>query len=220
MKDTIAVLVCENTSTLTQIFGKRFMYHNILVDEKITRTFPTVVIESLCRRCLQCEPTCHALKYNHTKRVMSTNEIGCKGCGMCITICQMQALQHRTTFFPIPTSLDITCNFCAWRCDTIKNLETFHTPIPRIRFLCSGRVEPVWILDAFESGCDGVIVIGCYFESFNFSRNEPIVKKRIQISRQLMNLLGFEKYRLQTYLLSVYDETLKNIIENFADRLK
>ncbi|MFQ6042571.1 MAG: hydrogenase iron-sulfur subunit [Candidatus Poribacteria bacterium] len=71
-----------------------------------------------------------------------------------------------------------------------------------IEMPCSGKTEVIYLLKAFESGADGVYVVGCPEGECHFLEGNLRAKKRVQYTQQLLNEIGIEKERIQMYNLS------------------
>ena len=64
-----------------------------------------------------------------------------------------------------PNIVVFACNWCSYAgADTAGVSRIQHQPHFRmIRVMCSGRIQPGFVLRAFEKGADGVLVSGCHF---------------------------------------------------------
>jgi hypothetical protein len=63
-----------------------------------------------------------------------------------------------------PTIIGFTCNWCSYRAaDTAGTARMKYAPNVRlIRLMCSGRLDPTFVLKAFADGADGVMITGCH----------------------------------------------------------
>ncbi|MDH5634948.1 MAG: hydrogenase iron-sulfur subunit, partial [Candidatus Bathyarchaeota archaeon] len=63
-----------------------------------------------------------------------------------------------------PKIVGFLCNWCGYAGADLAGTSrlSYPTNIRIIRVMCSGRVEPAFILNAFENGADGVLVAGCH----------------------------------------------------------
>jgi F420-non-reducing hydrogenase iron-sulfur subunit len=61
-----------------------------------------------------------------------------------------------------PKIVTFACNWCAYAAADLAGVSRFQYPpnMRTIRVMCSGRINPNFILKAFESGADGVLVSG------------------------------------------------------------
>ena len=61
-----------------------------------------------------------------------------------------------------PTIVAFLCNWCAYAGADLAGVSRLQYPssIRTVRVMCSGRVDPLFIVKAFTQGCDGVLVSG------------------------------------------------------------
>jgi F420-non-reducing hydrogenase iron-sulfur subunit len=71
-----------------------------------------------------------------------------------------------------------------------------------LRFPCTGKIEPNYILTAFERGVDGVMVAGCLEGGCHFLEGNLRARRRIERVRQLLDEIGIEPERLEMFNLS------------------
>ncbi len=71
-----------------------------------------------------------------------------------------------------------------------------------VRVPCTGKVDLLHILKAFEQGMDGVYVAGCLEGECHFLRGNLRAKKRVEHVKRIMAALGINPERLQMYNLS------------------
>lgn len=81
------------------------------------------------------------------------------------------------------------------RADCPTNLRIVEVP-------CTGRVDTLHILEAFEQGADGVFVIGCLEGECHFLEGNLRARKRVNYVRGILKSLGIEEERLGMYNLS------------------
>ena len=58
-----------------------------------------------------------------------------------------------------PKIVAFLCNWCAYRSADLAGISRFQYP-PNIRIMCTGSIDPVYILKALLDGADGVLVGG------------------------------------------------------------
>lgn len=81
------------------------------------------------------------------------------------------------------------------RADCPTNLRIVEVP-------CTGRVDILHILEAFERGADGVFVIGCLEGECHYLEGNLRAKKRVTYVKDILKSLGIEEERLDMYNLS------------------
>jgi F420-non-reducing hydrogenase iron-sulfur subunit len=71
-----------------------------------------------------------------------------------------------------------------------------------IRVPCTGKVDVIHILHAFEKGADGVYVVGCMEGDCRFTRGNLRARKRVESARDILDKVGVGGDRVQMYNLS------------------
>ena len=71
-----------------------------------------------------------------------------------------------------------------------------------IRVPCTGKVDLIHILRAFEKGADGVYVVGCLEGDCRFNNGNLRARKRVEQAQQILNAIGIGGERTQMYNLS------------------
>jgi coenzyme F420-reducing hydrogenase delta subunit len=65
-----------------------------------------------------------------------------------------------------------------------------------IRLNCSSRVDPLFVMKAFERGADGVIISGCHPGDCHYSTGNYYARRRFAIFRELLDFMGVDERRL------------------------
>jgi len=100
-----------------------------------------------------------------------------------------------------PTIVGFLCNWCAYQgADLAGTSRMAYTPNVRIvRVMCTGRIDPTFVLKAFQSGADGVIVAGCHPGDCHYSEGNYNTMRRVALLRKLLSQMGIdqERFRLE-----------------------
>ncbi len=102
----------------------------------------------------------------------------------------------------ISAGLNITIFFCRQLdINQDKNRRAIEKELgPRVRFFplpCSGRIEPLHLLRAFESGADMVYLIACPEGACRYREGNLRAKKRVQYAQKLIEEIGLEGARIE-----------------------
>jgi coenzyme F420-reducing hydrogenase delta subunit len=65
-----------------------------------------------------------------------------------------------------------------------------------VRFPCTGRMDPLFVLRAFEQGADGVLISGCHPGDCHYVQGNLVARRRFLVLRTLMSFLGLDERRL------------------------
>jgi F420-non-reducing hydrogenase iron-sulfur subunit len=100
-----------------------------------------------------------------------------------------------------PKIVGFLCNWCAYQgADLAGTSRMAYAPNIRIvRVMCTGRIDPTFVLKAFQSGADGVIVAGCHPGDCHYSEGNYKTMRRVAVLRRLLSQMGIdeERFRLE-----------------------
>jgi F420-non-reducing hydrogenase iron-sulfur subunit len=130
-----------------------------------------------------------------------------------------------------PHIVAFCCNWCSYAGADLAGVSRFqYPPTARIiRIMCSGRLEPQFILRAFEMGADGVLVTGCHPGECHYISGNERAKVKVTLTQELIDVLGIDRRRLRLEWISAsegvkfaktMDEFTKQLIELGPSPLK
>lgn len=98
-----------------------------------------------------------------------------------------------------PRIVAFLCNWCSYAgADLAGTTRTKHRADVRVvRVPCSGRIDPSFVLKAFERGADAVIVGGCHPGDCHYVSGNLHARRRFLVLRELLDFMGMEKERFQ-----------------------
>jgi len=79
---------------------------------------------------------------------------------------------------------------------------SYPTNVKIVKVPCTGRVDVLTVLKAFEAGVDGVYLAGCLEGECHFLKGNLRAKKRVKYLKQLLEEVGIEAGRVEMYNLS------------------
>ncbi len=99
-----------------------------------------------------------------------------------------------------PKIIAFTCTWCGYPSANLAGVNKIDYPpnVRIVRVMCSGSVEPSIIMDAFEHGADGVIIIGCLIDNCHYVSGNKRAQERVDAFKDLMDILGLDSRRLRT----------------------
>ena len=98
-----------------------------------------------------------------------------------------------------PKIIGFLCNWCAFAGADLAGTTrtTYPSNIRIIRVPCSGRVDPLLVLTAFQQGADAVLIAGCHPGDCHYVQGNYYARRRFALLRQFLDYLGIEKERLR-----------------------
>jgi len=98
-----------------------------------------------------------------------------------------------------PTIVAFCCNWCSYAGADLAGSSRLNYPAEAkvIRIPCSCRVNPMFILRAFEKGADGVIICGCHPGDCHYSTGNYYTRRRMALLFSLLEYMGIERERIR-----------------------
>jgi F420-non-reducing hydrogenase iron-sulfur subunit len=108
-----------------------------------------------------------------------------------------------------PRIVVFACNWCSYAGADLAGVSRLqYPPTTRvIRVMCSGRVTPGFILEAFRVGADGVLVTGCHPGDCHYISGNENAVVTVKKTTRLLELLGVEVDRLRLEWISAAEGT-------------
>jgi F420-non-reducing hydrogenase iron-sulfur subunit len=122
-----------------------------------------------------------------------------------------------------PRIVVFACNWCSYAgADTAGVSRIQHQPHFRmIRVMCSGRIQPGFVLRAFEKGADGVLVSGCHFGDCHYIFGNERAVEQFEKTMNMVKLLGIEEGRLRLEWISAAEGArFAEVINEFTDQVR
>ena len=115
------------------------------------------------------------------------------------------------------------CNWCSYAGADMAGISRiqYRPNIRAIRVMCSGRVSPSFIFEAFHSGFDGVLVLGCHLGDCHYLAGNYQAEKVINRTRKLLEIAGISPERLYLDWVSAAEGTrFAQIVNSFIERIR
>jgi len=117
----------------------------------------------------------------------------------------------------------IVCFMCNWVfCDEATN-QTQRVPsnVNVVRVMCLGRVDPVTVLETFEKGVDGVLLVGCTPPDCHFAEGNLYAEYAVKVLKKLLALTSLEPERLELFWHSPAEEVeFIHLINDFTAQIQ
>lgn len=120
----------------------------------------------------------------------------------------------------------IVCFFCAWctylAADLAGTSRMKYAPNARIvRVMCSGRVDPQFVLKAFADGADGVLIGGCHPGDCHYQEGNYKALRRFRLLQQVVSAMGIEPERCRLEWISASEaDQLRRVMDEMTSQLR
>ena len=106
-----------------------------------------------------------------------------------------------------PTIVAFVCNWCTYTAADLAGVSRMkHAPNARvIRVMCSGRVDPQFVMEALLQGADGVLVSGCHPGDCHYINGNFKARRRVKLLKEILPRFGFEPERLRLTWIGASD---------------
>jgi len=115
------------------------------------------------------------------------------------------------------------CNWCSYAGADSAGTSRLRQPenLRIIRVPCSGRVNPLFIVKAFNLGADGVLVSGCHPNDCHYSEGNFYARRRLEFLKEFLPFMGIDKRRFAYQWVSASEgKKWQNVVTNFVKRIE
>ena len=122
-----------------------------------------------------------------------------------------------------PKIVAFLCNWCSYRGADLAGTSRMKCAanVRAIRVMCSGRVEPAFILRAFELGADGVLVLGCHPGDCHYAEGNYKALRRMMLLKRTLKQLGIEEERFQLDWVSASEgDRFSHIVNEMTEKIR
>lgn len=103
-----------------------------------------------------------------------------------------------------PQLIAFCCNYCAYAAADLAGASRIQYP-PNVRIVllpCTGKLDVLYVLKAFENGADGIMVAGCLEGTCHYLEGNTNAKRRVEYLKQLLDQIGVGGERIEMFHMS------------------
>lgn len=122
-----------------------------------------------------------------------------------------------------PRIVGFLCRWCSYTGADLAGTSRIQYPpnMAAIRVMCSGRVDPTFVVKAFKQGADGVLVAGCHPGDCHYLEGNYKAMRRKPMLLNLLDQFGIERTRLRQEWISASEgERFAEVVREFTEQLK
>jgi F420-non-reducing hydrogenase iron-sulfur subunit len=122
-----------------------------------------------------------------------------------------------------PKILGFLCNWCSYTGADLAGVSRIKSApnVRVVRTMCSGRVDPAFILKAFQLGADGVVVMGCHLGDCHYQEGNYKTIRRIPFLKRLIAQFGIDPRRLRLEWVSASEgDRFAHVVNEFTEEIR
>ncbi|MDX1413631.1 MAG: hydrogenase iron-sulfur subunit [Candidatus Promineifilaceae bacterium] len=122
-----------------------------------------------------------------------------------------------------PVIIGFTCNWCSYRAADMAGTARIKYPpnVLLIRLMCSGRLDPTFVIKALSGGADGVLITGCHPGECHYLEQNYKALRRYRLLLRTVSQMGIEPDRIKLVWASAAEGVqLAREIANFVEEIR
>ncbi len=130
--------------------------------------------------------------------------------------------QHGPANFE-PKIIGFLCNWCSYAgADKAGTAQLTYPPnVHVVRVMCSGRVDPQFVLQAYHKGADGVLILACHPGDCHYKEGNYRTAQRNRLLKKLLGQFGIEEERCRLdYVSAGEGERFAKLVTEMVDSLR
>lgn len=119
-----------------------------------------------------------------------------------------------------PIIVAFVCNWCTYTAADLAGTSRASYPanIRLIRVMCTGMVDPKYVIKALLEGADGVLISGCHPGDCHYINGNYKARRRVKLMKTILKQFGYQEERLRLTWIGASDglqfaETIKEMVE-------
>jgi F420-non-reducing hydrogenase iron-sulfur subunit len=122
-----------------------------------------------------------------------------------------------------PRIVAFFCNWCTYTAADLAGISrmTYAPNVRALRLMCSGRVDPQFVLAAFRAGADGVLIGGCHPGDCHYQQGNFNALRRFELLRQVLREMGIEEGRLRLEWISASEgDKVRRVCDEMTEQVR
>lgn len=123
----------------------------------------------------------------------------------------------------MPKIIGFLCNWCAYTGADLAGVARLKIPpsLRVVRVMCSGRIDPLFVIKAFLKGADGVMMMGCHPGDCHYQKGNYNARRRFIMLQKIFDNLSLEPERLGLWWVSASEgPRYSKVTEEFSEKIK
>lgn len=122
-----------------------------------------------------------------------------------------------------PNIVAFLCNWCSYAGADLTGTTRTHYPpnVKVIRVMCTGRVNPLFVVQALRQGADGVLISGCHPGECHYLKGNYLARRRFLLMKNLLEFIGINPERIRMSWVSASEgKKFADVITEVTQEIK
>jgi len=122
-----------------------------------------------------------------------------------------------------PRIVAFFCNWCTYTAADLAGTArmTYAPNVRVVRIMCSGRLDPQFILKALRNGADGVLIGGCHPGDCHYQEGNYKALRRFALLKRLLKMLGIEEERVRLEWIAASEgDKVQRVINEMTETVR
>lgn len=122
-----------------------------------------------------------------------------------------------------PRIIAFLCRWCSYTGADLAGTSRLKYPanVLPIKVMCSGRVDPTFVLNAFRKGADGVLICGCHPGDCHYDQGNTNMMRRLPLIAKLLSQFGIDSERLRLEWVSASEgDRYAEVVAEFTEAVR
>lgn len=122
-----------------------------------------------------------------------------------------------------PNIVAFLCNWCSYAGADLTGTTRTHYPptVKVIRVMCTGRVNPLFVVQALRQGADGVLISGCHPGECHYLKGNFLARRRFLLMKNLLEYMGIDPSRIRMSWVSASEgKKFADVITEITEDIK
>jgi coenzyme F420-reducing hydrogenase delta subunit len=122
-----------------------------------------------------------------------------------------------------PNIIGFLCNWCSYAGADLAGTSRIKYPpnLKIVRVMCSGRVNPLFAINALQQGADGVLIGGCHPGDCHYERGNYLARRRMNVIKKLLDFIGIEPNRVRmTWVSASEGNKFADVVTQITDEIR
>ncbi|HEC94445.1 MAG TPA: hydrogenase iron-sulfur subunit [Thermoplasmatales archaeon] len=122
-----------------------------------------------------------------------------------------------------PNIVAFLCNWCSYAGADLAGTSRIEYPpnVKIIRVMCSGRVNPMFVVNALQQGADGVLIGGCHPGDCHYDRGNYLARRRVAVLKKLLEFVGVDPRRVRmTWVSAAEGKKFADVVKEVTEEIR